>query len=47
MHHIMDTELVHILNYNGIEYQFETIVDEISKRTVIRTWPFDIFSRDR
>ena len=37
MHRIMDTKLFYILNYTDIEYQLETILDGISKRTVIRT----------
>ena len=39
MHRIMDATLDNILNYTGVKYQLETIVDGISERTVIRTLP--------
>ena len=39
MHRIMDTTLFQIMNYTYIENQLETIVDEISERTVIRILP--------
>ena len=36
---IMDTRLYDILNYTGIAYQLETIVDGTSEPTLIRTSP--------
>ena len=40
MHRVMDTTVFKILNDIVIEYQLETIVNEISEQTVIRTLPY-------
>ena len=39
----MDNKLFKILDYTDIEYQLETILDEISEQIVIKTLPYCIY----